>query len=222
MKRAALLFIFALVSATQLIGAQDEEDASSNTKPDAGGIVLEPSQGNITPGDEITITFPSAMVPADRIDVADQTCPFVSEPRVEGTFLWKSQTEGVFTVRAVVPGAHHRLTLVPKLADAAGKQINAPDWSAEFAAPPFSISTDFDQRDHLSAQPQIGLDCTYDVRLTEVVEHVYFQDRDSHTALSDRGNSIQRRESNGSADRKIVSGHAARSATGQSHLRSCR
>ena len=174
-----LFVIFAFASATQLIGAEDEEE-SSNTKPDAGGIVIEPSQGNITPGDEITITFPTAMVPADRIDVGDQPRPFVSEPKIEGTFLWKSQTEGVFTVRAVVPGAHHRLTLAPKLADAIGKIIDAQGWSAEFTAPQFSISTDFEQREHLSAQPQIGLDSTYDVRLAEVAEHVYFQDRDSH------------------------------------------
>ena len=120
------------------------------------------------------------MVPADRIDAGDQTPPFVSEPKIEGTFLWKSQTEGVFAVKAVVPGAHHRLTLVPKLADATGKQINVPDWSAELVAPQFSISTDFEKRDRLSAQPQIFLEATYEVKLTEVAEHVYFQDRDSH------------------------------------------
>ena len=179
LKRAAFLLIFAFVSLTPAIGRADEEE-SSNTKPDAGGIVIEPNQGNISPGNEITITFPVAMVPADRIDVADQPPPFASNPKLEGTFLWKSQTEGVFVVRAVVPGAHHRLTLVPKLADAMGKSIDAQGWSAEFTAPRFSISSDFDAREHLSAQPQIGLDSNYDVKLTEVAEHVYFQDRDSH------------------------------------------
>jgi alpha-2-macroglobulin len=180
MKRAAFLLIFTFVSAIGLIGAEDEEESASNTNPDAGGVVIDPSQGNIAPGDEITITFPNAMVPTDRIDVGDQTCPFTSEPKLEGTFLWKSQTEGVFTVRGVVPGAHHRLTLAPKLADASGKQVNAPDWSAELTAPQFAITTDFEQREHLSAQPQIFLDATYDVKLAEVAAHVYFQDRDSH------------------------------------------
>ena len=69
--------------------------------------------------------------------------------------------------------------MFPNIADATGKRIDAQDWSAEFTAPQFSISTDFEQREHLSAQPQIGLDSTYDVRLAEVAEHVYFQDRDS-------------------------------------------
>ena len=179
MKRAALVLICAFIGIGRIIAA-DEDEESPNTKPDAGGIVIEPNQGNITPGDEITITFPTAMVSADRIDVGDQACPFVSEPKIEGTFLWKSQTEGVFTVRAVVPGAHHRLALVSKLADASGKPVEAPGWSAEFSAPQFSVTTDFEERRHLSAQPQMALDSTYDVRLTEVAEHVYFQDRDSH------------------------------------------
>ena len=110
MRRAILIIICALVGASPLIVAEEEEE-SPNTKPDAGGIVIEPSQGNITPGDEITITFPTAMVPVDRIDVGDQTAPFASEPKIEGTFLWKSQTESVFLPRArVLPRAHHRLT----------------------------------------------------------------------------------------------------------------
>src|SRR6478672_1365753 len=82
--------------------AQDEEEETSNAKPDAGGIVIEPSSGKIAEGDTITITFPVSMVAADLIDVGDQASPFVSEPKLDGTFLWKSQTEGVFTVKAVV------------------------------------------------------------------------------------------------------------------------
>jgi alpha-2-macroglobulin len=180
MKLPVIIFICALLAAMHIVAA-DDEDESSNTNPDAGGIVIEPSHGDIAAGQEITITFPTAMVAADRIDVADQAMPFMTTPKVEGTFLWKSQTEGVFSVRGVVPGAHHRFTLVSTLADAAGKPINAPGWSAEFVAPQFSLSTDFEQREHLSAQPQIFLNTTYNVKLTEVVEHVYFQDRDSQT-----------------------------------------
>ena len=73
--------------------------------------MIEPSSGKIAEGDTITITFPVAMVAPDLIDVGDQPPPFVSEPKLDGTFLWKSQTEGVFTVSGVVAGARHRLTL---------------------------------------------------------------------------------------------------------------
>ena len=86
--------------------------------------MIEPSEGEIAPGAELTITFPDAMVNADKIDMEKQPCPFVSEPKIEGDFLWKSQTEGVFTVKAVVAGAKHRLTLVRDLKDASGKRVD--------------------------------------------------------------------------------------------------
>ena len=161
--------------------AQDEEqeDEKSNAKPDAGGIVIEPSSGKIAEGDTITITFPVSMVAPELIDVGDQPSPFVSEPKLDGTFLWKSQTEGVFTVSGLVAGARHRLTLAPGLKNAAGKPFVVKDWSAEFRTPKFAISSDFGERKQLPARPQIYLDSTYAVRLDEAAQHIYFQDRDS-------------------------------------------
>src|SRR5262249_53141944 len=140
---------------------------------------MEPSSGKIAEGDTITITFPVGMVSPDLIDVGDQPPPFVSAPKLEGSFLWKSETEGMFTVSGVVAGAHHRLTLVPGLKDATGKPFVVKDWSAEFSTPEFSISTEASQREQLPARPQIYLESTYPVRLTDVAEHIYFQDRDS-------------------------------------------
>ena len=177
MKRA--IFTFICVVAALSTGQSAPKEKTSNTKPDAGGVVIEPSEGKIAPGDELTITFPSAMVSADKINMGEQSCPFVSQPKLEGTFLWKSETEGVFTVTGAVAGARHRLTLAPGLKEATGEPIVAKDWSAEFTAPEFSVTSDFSEREHLDAQPQIALDCTYDVRLAEVAEHVYFQNRDS-------------------------------------------
>src|SRR5438876_11767451 len=161
-------------------GDEDQEEESSNAKPDAGGIVIEPSGGKITEGDEITITFPVTIVAPDLIDVGNQPCPFVSEPKLDGTFLWKSQTEGVFTVSGVVAGARPRLTLALGLKDAAGKPFVVKDWSAEFTTPKFAITTDFTEHEQLPARPQVYLDSTYPVRLVEAVEHIYFEDRDSH------------------------------------------
>src|SRR6266516_867643 len=159
--------------------ADQEEEEVSNAKPDAGGIAIDPSSGKIAEGDTITITFPVSMVAADLIDVGDQPSPFVSEPKLDGTFLWKSQTEGVFTVSSVVAGARHRLTLAPGLKDATGKPFVVKDWSAEFRTPKFAITSDFGERKQLPARPQIYLDSTYAVRLDEAAQHIYFQDRDS-------------------------------------------
>ena len=166
-----ILFFFSWV-----VGAAE---TTSNTKPDAGGVLVEPGEGEIEPGTTLTFTFPSAMVGADRIDVADQPLPFVSNPQLEGGLLWKSATECVFTVQGVIPATTYRLTLAPELADAAGKPVEAPDWSAEFTTPPFSVTTDFEESEHLSSRPQIPLESTYPVRFSEVPHHSYFQDRDS-------------------------------------------
>jgi uncharacterized protein YfaS (alpha-2-macroglobulin family) len=162
-------------------GAEDEqEEESSNAKPDAGGIVIEPSSGEIAEGSQITITFPVAIVAPDLIDAGNQLPPFTSEPKLDGTFLWKSQTEGAFTVSGVVAGAHHRLTLASGLKDAKGKPFVVKNWSAEFTTPKFAITSDFGEREELSARPQIYLESTYGVQLAEAAEHIYFQERDSH------------------------------------------
>ena len=179
MRRGTLILVCLFAVAANLNSAPKEEK-KSNTKPDAGGVVIDPSEGEIASGSELTITFPNAMVNADKIDMSGQPSPFMSQPKIEGDFLWKSQTEGVFTVKAVVAGAKHRLTLVRDLKDASGKRVDAPGWSAEYSAAPFSITSDFTEQEQLGSQPQIPLASTYNVRLTEVAEHVYFQDRDSH------------------------------------------
>lgn len=155
--------------------------ANAKLDSEAGGISISPNEGEVSPGDEITITFPSEMVKADKIDVVDQPSPFVSTPKVEGTFLWKSQTEGVLTVKALTAGATHRLTLASGLTNAKGERVVAPNWGVELKAAPFNVTTDFEAREHLNAQPQIVLNTTYDVRLNEVAEHVYFQDRETRT-----------------------------------------
>src|SRR5215831_1399553 len=182
----SLLLVSTLIvglCATTLGQDEEEEDVASNTKPDAGGVVIEPSRGKIAEGDTITITFPVSMVAADLIDIGNQPSPFVSEPKLDGTFLWKSQTEGVFTVSAVVAGARHRLTLAPGLKDASGKPFVVKDWSAEFRTPKFAITTDFGERKQLPARPQIYLESTYAVRLDEAAQHIYFQDRQSRERL---------------------------------------
>src|SRR2546430_6620035 len=175
-----LVCVLAIAMAGASFAQDEEQEEASNAKPDAGGVVIEPSSGKIAEGDTITITFPVSMVAADLIDVGDQPSPFVSEPKLDGTFLWKSQTEGDFTISGVVAGARPRLTLAPGLKDAAGKPFVVKDWSAEFTTLKFAITTDFTEHEQLPARPQVYLDSTYPVRLVEAAEHIYFQDRDSH------------------------------------------
>src|SRR5438552_18789649 len=62
---------------------EEQEPEPTNAKPDADRIVIEPSGGKIGEGDQITITFPQAMVAPDLIDVGNQAPPFVSEPKLD-------------------------------------------------------------------------------------------------------------------------------------------
>src|SRR5205809_2548820 len=176
---SSLAFGLPAVALAKAGADEEQEEETSNAKPDAGGVVIDPSSGKIAEGDQITIAFPLAMVAPDLIDVGNQPCPFVSEPKLDGTFLWKSQTEGVFTVSGVVAEARHRLTLAPRLKDATGKPFVVKDWSAEFRTLKFAITTEFSERKQLAARPQIYLESTYAVRVDEAAQHIYFQDRES-------------------------------------------
>jgi alpha-2-macroglobulin len=152
---------------------------TENPSPDAGAVHVEPSSGGIEPGTVLSFTFPTSMIESTNIDIPDQPRPFFSQPEVEGEFLWKSQTEGEFKIKRVKAGATYHFGLAPKLTDLAHQPVPAKNWSAEYTTPAFSVTTDFEARHELNAQPQIPLESTYDVRLSEVVEHTYFQDRDS-------------------------------------------
>jgi len=179
MKRALLYLFCAGFLAAGVPRAGAAADAPAPASTTAGGIAISPDRGDINPGDVITITFPNPMVASDVIDVGNQAPPFLSEPKISGTFLWKSQTEGEFTIDSVVAGATHHFTLVPGLKDADGHPFRVPDWSADFTAPKFTISTDAEFRTHLPAQPRVPLNTTYDVVLADVARHAWIQDRDS-------------------------------------------
>jgi len=125
--------------------------------------------------------------------------PFTSLPQLEGEFLWKSQTEGVLTVKRVKPGTTYHLGLASGLRDLAGQPLPAKDWTAEFTTPQFSVTADFESRDTLSGQPQLALESTYEVRLGDVAQYTWFQDRDSRQrypvdVIQSGDSSIQTRE----------------------------
>jgi uncharacterized protein YfaS (alpha-2-macroglobulin family) len=146
---------------------------------DGGGVLVEPSSGELEPGTVLTFTFPTAMIGPASIDVPNQPFPFATQPELEGEFLWKSQTEGAFTVRRLKAGATYHLRLLPGLRDLAGQPVPSKDWSAEFTTGQFSVTADFENQVALSSQPQLALESTYNVRLADVAEHAWLQDRDS-------------------------------------------
>ena len=67
------------------------------------GIQLGPPGGEINPREVITISFPTAMIAAEKIDTGGVASPMVFDPPIDGKFLWKSVTEGEFTLPAELP-----------------------------------------------------------------------------------------------------------------------
>src|SRR6202047_5118546 len=101
----------------------------------AGGVLIEPRSGEIDVGTVLTLTFPTSMIGPANIDVPNQPLPFNSQPAMEGEFLWKSQTEGTFTIKRVKAGATVRLSLAPGLNDLENQPVQPKDWNAEFTTP---------------------------------------------------------------------------------------
>jgi alpha-2-macroglobulin len=157
--------------------ARSAETENANSGDD--GVLVEPSSGEIESGTALTFTFPTSMIESANIDVPNQPVPIISEPALEGEFLWKSQTEGVLTVKRVKAGTTYHLRLAAGLIDLAHQPVLPKDWSSQYTTAQFAVTSDFDFRNQLSCQPQLPLESTYDVRLTEVAEQAYFQDRDS-------------------------------------------
>lgn len=172
-----------LFGACALLYFPSPDVRAENATHDAGGIVIEPHEGQIESGQALTITFPTAMVSADAINVDGKPCPFVSTPKLPGAFFWRSQTEGMFTINgALVPGEKYRLSLDPALKDLGGNPVQVKEWGAEFTTVPFHFSADEDTigNGRISSRPQVYLTATYPVSFKEAAERIYFQDRDSH------------------------------------------
>jgi alpha-2-macroglobulin len=190
---------FALIILFWLLPWIAHSAETENSSADAGGVGVEPSSGEIENGTVLTFTFPTSMIGAANIDVPNQPLPFTSHPALVGVFLWKSQTEGMFTVKGVKPGATYHLGLPPGLSDLGHQPVEPKDWSAEFTTPQFTVTADFDFRRELNSQPQLSIESTYNVRLTDVAGCAYFQDRDSRQrypvdVIQNQDDSLEARE----------------------------
>ena len=149
-------------------------------QPDAGGVVLElPEDGKVAAGTALSVSFPAAMTGADRIDLAGTPAPLAFAPALAGEWLWKSQTDGQFTVKGpVAPGATYAVTLAPGLHDLAGAAVAPAGWGAALTTEPFEAKAEWEPRDHLAARPGVVVKFTYPVRLEDAAARIYFQDRD--------------------------------------------
>ena len=156
---------------------------AAKTSVDAGGVSLVlPDEKKIAAGTSLSVSFPAAMIAENQIDLAGLPCPLTFSPAVPGDWLWKSQTDGQFTVRGpVLPGQEYAVTLTPGLHSLAGAAVTPPGWGTALHTEAFEVSSDWADGDaSLKATPAVVLKFTYPVRLQDAAGHIYFQDRDSH------------------------------------------
>ncbi len=171
-----------LHAATHAKDAATSAAAATDLQPVAGGVTLEvPEDGKIEAGTTLSVSFPAAMVAADQIDLAGPPSPVRFSPTLPGDWLWKSQTDGQFTVKdPIIPGQTYTAGLLPGLRTLDGAPVAPAGWGAELHTEPFNVSCDREETDHLSSLPEVVLKFTYRVRLDDAARRIYFQDRDSH------------------------------------------
>ena len=154
--------------------------------PDALGITVEGGESDadddnsVTATTEFTIQFPDAMVAPDRIDVEDSQSPVVLWPDLSAKWIWRTQSQGVWSVNGpLIPGQAYRMRLRDGLKNLAGESLDTAAWGYEIATSPLTVSSDWDERDQLSAQPQVPLEFDFPVRLHDAAAGIWVQDRAS-------------------------------------------
>lgn len=171
MKSLQLRFLVWAVVFVAALGARAVEESKA--------VALDPAKGAISSESVFTVSFPGEMIGVASIDVGGLECPLVTVPTVKTQFLWKSPTEGEYTIKGPIrPGTHFKISTISGLKDLQGKAVASGAW--EFDSDPFEIRLEDDERERLSSQPRISLSANYPVSLSDAASHVFFQDRDSH------------------------------------------
>ena len=87
-------------------------------------MLIEPNEGEIEPGTTLTFTFPTAMVGADRIDLADQAFRLSASHNCEGEFLMEKSDRG----RLYGPGSDPRDHLSSHPCSATSRRRQQSSW----------------------------------------------------------------------------------------------
>jgi alpha-2-macroglobulin len=162
-----------------------EDTRPFKNAPDAAGIKVEAAESTmdeeteqITQEVELTVLFPDAMVSPDRIDAEDAGSPLVIWPDVDAQWIWRTQSQGVWRVKGpLIPDQQYHVRLREGLSNLAGSPLPVADWGYPFTTSPLTVTSDFDEREQLSARPQVPLGFTFPVRLHDAAEGIWFQNR---------------------------------------------
>jgi uncharacterized protein YfaS (alpha-2-macroglobulin family) len=139
---------FALLSVSLLmefVGAAITVAAPQETATDT--IRVTPAKGSLAKiwkKEKIIITFPTAMVAAEKLRGGDYQCPIVFEPPINVSWRWVSQVEGElypgFRYGEGVRHIMYRAKLQKDLRDLEGNLVQPQNWGAQFADDSFALS----------------------------------------------------------------------------------
>ena len=159
---------------------QQEVDKRPFTKdPTGAGLRVDGVEEPLRAGTTLTVAFPTAMVPPDRIDTEDSESPIEVSPALDTEFIWRTQSQGELVVKApLTPDESYRFRLREGARDLSGNPLPVDAWGLEMTTPPLRVvEEDYGERNNLNASPQVPLEFNYPVRLADAANGVWFQDR---------------------------------------------
>ena len=136
-------------------------------------------EGVIRTEKQVPVSFPSAMAPNADIGGEGKPAPIRFDPELPGKWVWKSQTDGVFTVGdKVIPDQKYRVLVVKGLKDIQGKSVSDKQIGRGLSDP-FTVDSDTFDSGKQPLRPEGRLRFSYLVWPASVAECAYFQDRDN-------------------------------------------
>ncbi len=155
-----------------------EDSRLFTNDPEAGGVGISPADGKIEPFANFSITFPTDIVTSDKIDLEGCESPVVAWPPLDASFFWRSPSSGDWMVTGPrIPGQTYRLRLRENLKTLDGSALPLGAWGVELTTEPLKVSSWYDERDQLNSRPVVPLEFNYPVRIHDLAEGIWFQDR---------------------------------------------
>lgn len=156
-----------------------EDTRPFENNPSGGGMTVEGHEETLQSYSSATVTFPAAVVGADKIDAEGLDSPVVAWPVLDISFLWRTQTSGTMTMNGpFIPGQTYRFRLREGLKDLAGQSLPEKEWGFEMKTALLRVTdNDYGGRNELNSRPQVPLEFNYPIRLTDAAQGIWIQDR---------------------------------------------
>ena len=157
-----------------------EDSRLFSNAPEAGGVTISPADGKIEPFATFSLSFPADIVSPDEIDREGALSPLSVWPPLGASFIWRSPSAGDWMVAGPrIPGQTYRVRLREDLKALDGSSLPIAAWGAALRSDPLQVSSWYDERNQLNALPLVPLEFNAPIRIHDVAEGVWFQDRAS-------------------------------------------